>query len=84
VSVAVMASRVPLYGGGSGLSSTPGPKGVPPPPVPLELTVRIRSRALVLGKLVKPTFHNNVRCNVRLEVAKLGKALSLKKNCTHI
>ncbi|XP_047068522.1 uncharacterized protein LOC124676522 [Lolium rigidum] len=84
VSVAVMASRVPLYGGGSGLSSTPGPKGAPPPPVPLELTVRIRSRALVLGKLVKPTFHNNVRCSVRLEVAKLGKALSLKKNCTHI
>uniref|UniRef100_A0ACD5UPQ1 Uncharacterized protein n=1 Tax=Avena sativa TaxID=4498 RepID=A0ACD5UPQ1_AVESA len=84
VAVAVMGSKVPLYGGGSGLSSTPGPKGAPPAPVPLVLTLRIRSRAVVLGKLVKPTFHNNVQCSVSLVVAKLGKAIPLKKNCTHI
>jgi hypothetical protein len=84
VAVTVMGSKVPLYGGGSGLSSTPGPKGAPPPPVPLELMVRTRARALVLGKLVKPTFHNNVQCNVTLEVAMLGKAISLKRNCTDV
>lgn len=84
VTVTVMGSKVPLYGGGSGLSSTPGPKGAAPPPVPLELAVRIRSRALVLGKLVKPTFYTNVQCSVSLEMAKLGKAISLKKNCTQV
>ncbi|CAM0904632.1 unnamed protein product [Alopecurus aequalis] len=84
VTVTLVGNKVPLYGGGAGLSSTPGPKGVPPPPVPLELTLRIRSRALVLGKLVKPTFHNNVQCNVSLAVAKLGKAISLKNSCTHV
>ncbi|KAE8767782.1 hypothetical protein D1007_60814 [Hordeum vulgare] len=58
VAVTVVGSKVSLYGGGADLSSTPGPKGVPPPPVPLQLTLRIRARAFVLGKLVKPTFYN--------------------------
>ncbi|EMS58465.1 hypothetical protein TRIUR3_30260 [Triticum urartu] len=84
VAVTVVGNKVPLYGGGAGLSSTPGPKGVPPPPVPLQLTLRIRARALVLGKLVKPRFYNNVQCSVRLDTTKLGKAISLKKSCTHV
>ncbi|KAE8820022.1 hypothetical protein D1007_01989 [Hordeum vulgare] len=84
VAVTVVGSKVPLYGGGAGLSSTPGPKGVPPPPVPLQLTLRIRARAGVLGKLVKPTFYNNVQCSVRLDTTKLGKVVSLKKSCTHV
>ena len=41
VSVTVMASRVPLYGGGAGLSSTPGPKGAPPAPVPVAPDARM-------------------------------------------
>uniref|UniRef100_A0A0D9W510 Uncharacterized protein n=1 Tax=Leersia perrieri TaxID=77586 RepID=A0A0D9W510_9ORYZ len=81
VAVAVIGDKVPLYGGGSELSSTPV-KGVPPVPVPLQLTVQFRSRAFVLGKLVKPKFLTNVRCNVKLDVAKLGKAVSLKKACS--
>uniref|UniRef100_A0A0E0KQS3 Late embryogenesis abundant protein LEA-2 subgroup domain-containing protein n=1 Tax=Oryza punctata TaxID=4537 RepID=A0A0E0KQS3_ORYPU len=81
VAVAVVGDKVPLYGGGSGLSSTPV-KGAPPPPVPLQLTVRFRSRAFVLGKLVKPKFLTNVQCSVRLDVAKLGKPVSLKKACS--
>ena len=84
MTVTLIGSKVPLYGGGAGLSSTPGPKGVPPAPVPLELNLGIRSRALVLGKLVKPTFHNNLQCNVSLVVAKLGKTISLKNSCSHV
>lgn len=84
VAVTVVGSKVPLYGGGAGLSSTPGPKGAPPPPVPLQLTVRIRARALVLGKLVKPKFYSDFQCSLRLDVAKLGKPVSLKKSCTHV
>ncbi|KAF0893821.1 hypothetical protein E2562_029706 [Oryza meyeriana var. granulata] len=81
LAVAVVGDKVPLYGGGSGLSSTPV-KGAPPPPVPLQLTVRFRSRAFVLGKLVKPKFRTTVQCSVRLDMAKLGKAVSLKKACS--
>uniref|UniRef100_A0A0D3FVZ9 Late embryogenesis abundant protein LEA-2 subgroup domain-containing protein n=1 Tax=Oryza barthii TaxID=65489 RepID=A0A0D3FVZ9_9ORYZ len=81
VAVAVVGDKVPLYGGGSGLSSTPV-KGAPPAPVPLQLAVRFRSRAFVLGKLVKPKFLTNVQCSVRLDVAKLGKPVSLNKACS--
>lgn len=83
LAVAVLGDKVPLYGGGSGLSSTPV-KGVSPPPVPLQLTVRIRSRAFVLGKLVKPKFYTNIQCNIRLDQTKLGKAVSLKQSCSNV
>uniref|UniRef100_J3LXY5 Uncharacterized protein n=1 Tax=Oryza brachyantha TaxID=4533 RepID=J3LXY5_ORYBR len=81
LAVEVLGDKVPLYGGGSGLSSTPV-KGAPPAPVPLQLTVRFRSRAFVLGKLVKPKFRTDVQCSVKLDMAKLGKAVSLNKACS--
>jgi hypothetical protein len=91
--VSVVGDKVPLYGGGSGLSSTPTtlpppkkkmpPVVVPPPPVPLELTVRLRSRAFVLGRLVKPKFHSEARCKVTMDQTKLGKPVSLNKACTY-
>ena len=82
----MVGDKVPLYGGGAGLSSTPTtlpPVVVPPPPVPLQLTVRLRSRAFVLGRLVKPKFHSEARCNVTMDQTKLGKPVSLNKACTY-
>ncbi|KAG2572138.1 uncharacterized protein LOC120640996 [Panicum virgatum] len=93
LAVSVVGDKVPLYGGGAGLSSTPTtlppakkkmpPVVVPPPPVPLQLTVRLRSRAFVLGRLVKPKFHSEARCNVTMDQTKLGKPVSLSKACTY-
>ncbi|CAN6235012.1 unnamed protein product [Urochloa humidicola] len=93
LTVSVVGDKVPLYGGGSSLSSTPTtlpptkkkmpPVVVPPPPVPMELTVRLRSRAFVLGRLVKPKFHSEARCEVIMDQTKLGKPVSLKKACTY-
>ncbi|TVU14497.1 hypothetical protein EJB05_37970, partial [Eragrostis curvula] len=93
LTVAVVGDKVPLYGGGSGLSSTPTtlppPKKkmpsvvVPPPPVPLKLSVRLRSRAFVLGKLVKPKFISEVQCSVTMDQTKMGKAVKLDKACTY-
>ncbi|CAD6263691.1 unnamed protein product [Miscanthus lutarioriparius] len=94
LTVAVVGDKVPLYGGGSGLSSTPTtlpppkkrapPVVVPPPPVPLQLTVRLRSRAFVLGRLVKPKFYSEARCSVTMDQTKLGKPVSLNnKACTY-
>lgn len=90
----MVGDKVPLYGGGSGLSSTPTtlppPKKkmpsvvVPPPPVPLELSLRLRSRAFVLGKLVKPKFYTEVHCSVTMDQTKMGKPVTLKnKACTY-
>jgi hypothetical protein len=91
--VAVVGDKVPLYGGGSDLSSTPTtlpppkkkmpPVVVPPPPVAMKLAVRLRSRAFVLGKLVKPKFYNEVHCSVTMDQTKMGKAVRLNKGCTY-
>uniref|UniRef100_A0A804RJF9 Late embryogenesis abundant protein LEA-2 subgroup domain-containing protein n=1 Tax=Zea mays TaxID=4577 RepID=A0A804RJF9_MAIZE len=83
LAVAVVGDKVPLYGGGAGLSSTPTtlppprkrapPVVVPPPPVPLRLAVRVRSRAFVLGSLVKPKFYSEAQCSVTMDQARLGQ-----------
>ncbi|KAL6652901.1 hypothetical protein ACP70R_011826 [Stipagrostis hirtigluma subsp. patula] len=93
LTVSVVGDKVPLYGGGAGLSTTPTvlppakkkqpPVVVPPPPVPLRLAVRLRSRAFVLGRLVKPKFYTDVRCSVTLDQTKIGKPVSLNKACTY-
>ncbi|AQK43700.1 uncharacterized protein LOC100191285 [Zea mays] len=93
LAVAVVGDKVPLYGGGAGLSSTPTtlppprkrapPVVVPPPPVPLRLAVRVRSRAFVLGSLVKPKFYSEAQCSVTMDQARLGKPVSLNKACTY-
>ncbi|XP_031473852.1 uncharacterized protein LOC116246231 [Nymphaea colorata] len=77
VSVSLQGNRVPLYGGGSGLSTTNPENNV----VPMNLTFTVRSRAFVLGKLVKLKFYTGVLCPVVLDQSKLGKQVSLQKLC---
>jgi len=80
VSVAVMGSKVPLYGSGASLSST---TGMPTVPVPLNLNFVIRSRANVLGNLVKPKYYKRIQCSITLDPKKLGALVSLKNSCTY-
>lgn len=80
VSVAVMGSKIPLYGSGASLSST---TGMPTLPVPLKLSFEIRSRAYVLGKLVKPKYYKKVHCSVVFDPKKINVSVSLKKSCTY-
>lgn len=81
VTVTLLGSRTPLYGGGSDLSSK---NGVPILPVPLDLNFTVKSKAYVLGKLVKPKFHKRVYCSVVMDPKKMNVARSLKKNCTFL
>ncbi|CAL0312386.1 unnamed protein product [Lupinus luteus] len=80
VAVAVMGTRIPLYGSGASLSSS---TGMPTVPVPLKLSFVIRSRAYVLGKLVKPKYYKNIECSITLDPKKLNVPLSLKNSCTY-
>ncbi|WJX54442.1 hypothetical protein P8452_40325 [Trifolium repens] len=80
VSVAVMGSKIPLYGSGASLSST---TGMPSLPVPLKLNFEIRSRAYVLGKLVKPKYYKKVQCSVMFDPKKINMSVSLKKSCKY-
>ncbi|KAK6924048.1 Late embryogenesis abundant protein, LEA_2 subgroup [Dillenia turbinata] len=79
ITVSLTGNNVPLYGGGSSLSSV---GGVVTAPVPLTLNFMVRSRAYVLGKLVKPKFYKKVECNVVLDPKKMNVAIPLK-NCTY-
>ncbi|RRT33541.1 hypothetical protein B296_00038532, partial [Ensete ventricosum] len=76
--VAVMSSKLPLYGGGSGLSGRPNG-----PPVNLTLSFTVRSRAYVLGKLVKPKFYSHVLCAVVMDQTRLNTPVSLKNSCQY-
>jgi hypothetical protein len=69
--VAVVGDKVPLYGGGSELSSTSTTLPPKKKKMPLKLTVRLRSRAFVLGKLVKPKFYTEVHCSVTMDQTKM-------------
>lgn len=80
VSVAVMGSKVPLYGSGASLSST---TGMPTLPVPLNLNFVMRSRANVLGNLVKHKYYKRIQCSITLDPKKLGALVSLKNSCTY-
>ncbi|XP_045792677.1 uncharacterized protein LOC123887401 [Trifolium pratense] len=80
VSVAIMGSKVPLYGSGASLSST---TGMPTLPVPLNLNFVMRSRANVLGKLVKPKYYKRIHCSITLDPKKLGAQVPLKNSCTY-
>jgi hypothetical protein len=80
VSVAIMGSKVPLYGSGASLSST---TGIPTLPVPLNLNFVMRSRANVLGKLVKPKYYKKIHCSITLDPKKIGALISLKNSCTY-
>ncbi|KAK9284146.1 hypothetical protein L1049_023314 [Liquidambar formosana] len=79
ITVTVMGSNIPLYGGGAGLSTSGGTVTAP---VPLTLNFLVRSKAYVLGELVKPKFYKSVQCNVVLDASKMNVAISLKNLCT--
>ncbi|XP_020106512.1 uncharacterized protein LOC109722786 [Ananas comosus] len=90
VSVVVLGNKVPLYGGGAGLSSSPaaaaaasGKAAAASPPIPLTLSLRTRARAYVLGELVKPKFYTDVQCSVLLDQSKLNTPVSLKNTCQY-
>ncbi|KAI6688107.1 hypothetical protein NL676_024935 [Syzygium grande] len=78
-SVSVIGDQIPLYGSGSGLSSS---SDAPTVPVPLGLSFAVRSKAYVLGKLVKPKFSKQIDCSVTFDPKKLNVAISLAKSCT--
>ncbi|KAL6961485.1 hypothetical protein U1Q18_039254 [Sarracenia purpurea var. burkii] len=80
ITVRVQGNSVPLYGGGSDLSTK---DGIATAPVPLTLNFTVRSRAYVLGKLVKPKFYNSVRCALVLDPNKMNAVVSLKDSCIY-
>ncbi|ERN16057.1 hypothetical protein AMTRI_Chr11g152010 [Amborella trichopoda] len=79
VQTVVQGDEIPLYGGGSNLSSSDQDNMK----VKLNLSFVIRSRAYVLGKLVKPKFYKRIQCSVVLDKRKLEKPISLKNSCTY-
>lgn len=79
VEVVVLGKKVPLYGGGPSLASSPGSVAT----VPLSLSFMVKSRAYVLGKLVKPKFEIGVQCKVVMKPAKLNTRVSLKNSCQY-
>ncbi|KAL0314862.1 UNVERIFIED_CONTAM: hypothetical protein Sangu_2330600 [Sesamum angustifolium] len=80
VTVTVIGDKIPLYGSGASLST---PTGITTLPVPLKLDFTLRSRAYVLGKLVKPRFHNKIECSIVFDAKKLNVPISLKNSCTY-
>ncbi|XP_010918212.1 uncharacterized protein [Elaeis guineensis] len=81
VRIDVIGRQIPLYGGGSSLSSRS--EGGPSAVVPLELTFVMRARAHILGKLVKSKFYRRVHCSLTLRENRLGKHLHLKDACQY-
>ncbi|XP_077248855.1 uncharacterized protein LOC143888350 [Tasmannia lanceolata] len=82
VNVMVAGNKIPLYGGGSTLSTSSGTANTNAL-VPLNLTFVVRSRGYVLGKLVKPKFNIRVGCSVVLDQTKMNKAVPLKNSCQY-
>ncbi|KAL4187301.1 hypothetical protein AMTRI_Chr09g18320 [Amborella trichopoda] len=74
VNVVVEGKRLPLNGGGSGLSSS----GTTKTSVGLNITFEVSFIAYVLGKLVKPKFYTEVQYSAVLDQNKLGIPFSLK------
>ncbi|GAB4848986.1 hypothetical protein Ancab_003799 [Ancistrocladus abbreviatus] len=79
ITVRLLGDSIPLYGGGSNLSSK---KGAPTSPVPLTLHFKVRSRAYVLGKLVKPKFYKTITCSLVMDPQKMNAPISLNL-CTY-
>ncbi|KAJ0973283.1 hypothetical protein J5N97_021242 [Dioscorea zingiberensis] len=81
LNVVVVGNKIPLYGGGSSLTSSNGKSNNAA--VPLNLSFTVRSRAYVLGKLVKPKFYTTVQCSVVMNQNKLNTPVSLNKSCQY-
>ncbi|URD77839.1 Late embryogenesis abundant protein [Musa troglodytarum] len=82
VVVAVGGRQMPLYGGGSSLTSR-AEEGGAPTVVPLQLSFTVRSRAHLLGHLVTSEFHRHVRCSLALRKERLGEPLDLADDCQY-
>ncbi|KAF3438967.1 hypothetical protein FNV43_RR17242 [Rhamnella rubrinervis] len=80
ITVTLKGNHIPLYGGGSSLSSL---NGAPVQPVPLILEFMVRPRAYVLGKLVKPKFSKKVECSVVMDPKKMNVPITLKNKCNY-
>ncbi|XP_065865414.1 uncharacterized protein [Euphorbia lathyris] len=76
----VKGKQVALYGG---LPVLWNPK-VEKLSIPLNLTLVVRSRAYILGRLVKSTFYNRIRCHITLHGNKLGTPHNLTNACFYI
>lgn len=74
VRVEVGGTFVPLYGGGSTITSKAD--GEATAVVPVILSFVVRSRAYVLGKLVKSKFLTRVRCEIVFKEARIGKRMT--------
>ncbi|KAK1300043.1 hypothetical protein QJS10_CPB13g01262 [Acorus calamus] len=86
LNVVVVGNKVPLYGGGTGLTISQGGSTSTKTnnvSVPLSLNFTVRSRAYVLGKLVKPKFNINIQCSVAFVQTNLNKPISLAKSCQY-
>ncbi|OAY84539.1 hypothetical protein ACMD2_03646 [Ananas comosus] len=89
VTVGVGGRQVPLYGGGSGLSSRSVDRdgkskgGTTAAVVPLNLAFVVRARAHVLGYLVKSKFYLRVRCALSLREAHLGSPVPAIASACH-
>ncbi|CAN4082918.1 unnamed protein product [Withania somnifera] len=81
VTVTLIGSKIPLYGGGVDLSSK---EGKPVAPVSLTLDFMVRARAYVLGRVVKPKFYKRVQCAAVMDPKKMNVPISLKKSCTYV
>ncbi|PIA32912.1 hypothetical protein AQUCO_04300097v1 [Aquilegia coerulea] len=79
IKTSVNATRLPLYGALPVLTSTHGPEVN----IPLNLTFVVRSRAYVLGKLVRHTFHKKILCSVTFKKKKLGHPNDLTNSCEY-
>lgn len=80
ITATLKGNHIPLYGGGSSLSSL---NGAPVQPVPLTLAFMVRSKAYVLGKLVKPKFYKKVKCSVVMDPKKMNVPITLKNKCNY-
>ncbi|KAF5178226.1 late embryogenesis abundant protein, group [Thalictrum thalictroides] len=79
VKTSVNATSVPLYGALPVLANTHGPEMN----VALNLTFVVRSRAYVLGKLVRHTFHRKILCHVTFKSKNLGHPNNLTNSCEY-
>ena len=80
ITVNLIGSKIPLYGGGADLGSL---NGAPIQPLTLALKFEVRSRANVLGKLVRPKFIRRVDCTAVMDPKKMNVAINLKNKCTY-
>jgi len=77
--VAVLADRVPLYGGISILGDNI--ENINNVAMPMNITVEVKSKADNLG--VWSTFFQTIGCPITFHVNRLGKPLSLIDSCVY-